>query len=96
MRDNLERSRGVVFSGSVLLALASKGVSREQAYEWVQRSAMRSFAEARDFKDLLLADHDVAGVLTPEEIDQAFDLEVQFRHLDHIFDRVFGPVPARG
>jgi adenylosuccinate lyase len=96
MRDNLERSRGVVFSGSVLLALASKGVSRELAYEWVQRSAMRSFAEARDFKALLLADRDVTGVLTGAEVDEAFDLEVQFRHLDHIFDRVFVPAPARG
>src|SRR6266850_657640 len=55
MKENLERSRGVVFSGSVLLELAKSGVSREQAYEWVQRSAMRSFAEQRDFKDLLLA-----------------------------------------
>ena len=45
MRENLGRSRGVVFSGTVLLELAKKGVSREQAYEWVQRNAMRSFAE---------------------------------------------------
>src|SRR5262245_52418784 len=50
MRENLERSRGVVFSGTVLLELAKKGVSREQAYEWVQRNAMRSFEERRDFK----------------------------------------------
>ena len=56
MRENLDRSRGVVFSGTVLLELARKGVSREQAYEWVQRNAMRSFAEQRDFKALLLAD----------------------------------------
>ena len=56
MRENLDRSRGVVFSGTVLLELAKKGVSREQAYEWVQRNAMRSFAEQRDFKALLLAD----------------------------------------
>ncbi len=60
MRENLGRSRGVVFSGTVLLELARKGVSREQAYEWVQRNAMRSFAEQRDFKALLLADTDVA------------------------------------
>ena len=59
MRENLERSRGVVFSGTVLLELAKKGVSREQAYEWVQRNAMRSFAERRDFKALLLADPDI-------------------------------------
>ena len=59
MLENLERSRGVVFSGTVLLELARRGVSREQAYEWVQRNAMRSFHEQRDFKALLLADPDV-------------------------------------
>jgi adenylosuccinate lyase len=52
---NLARSRGVVFSGTVLLELAQRGVSREQAYEWVQRNAMRAFNEQRDFKTLLLA-----------------------------------------
>ncbi len=56
-----QRSRGVVFSGTVLLELARRGISREQAYEWVQRNAMRSFHEQRDFKALLLADADVIG-----------------------------------
>ena len=65
MRENLERSRGVVFSGHVLLELARRGISREQAYEWVQRNAMRSFHEQRDFKALLLADPDVTRVLSP-------------------------------
>ena len=91
MRENLGRSRGVVFSGSVLLALAAKGVSREQAYEWVQRNAMRSFAEGRDFQALLLADADVTQVLTPADIDRAFDLGQQFRHVDEVIDRVFTP-----
>ena len=59
MRENLERSRGVIFSGQVLLELARRGVSREQAYEWVQRNAMRSFHEQKDFKSLLLSDPDV-------------------------------------
>ena len=63
MMENLGRSRGVVFSGTVLLELARRGVSREQAYEWVQRNAMRSFDEQRDFKDLLLHDADVMRVL---------------------------------
>jgi adenylosuccinate lyase len=89
MRENLDRSRGVVFSGTVLLALARKGVSREQAYEWVQRHAMRSFAERRDFKALLLADADVTRVLSPAEIERAFDLDDQFRHVGEVFDRVF-------
>jgi adenylosuccinate lyase len=90
MRENLGRSRGVVFSGTVLLELAKKGISREQAYEWVQRNAMRSFNEQVDFKQLLLADADIAAVLSPQEIELAFDLHEQFRHVDHVFDRVFG------
>jgi adenylosuccinate lyase len=89
MRENLERSRGVVFSGTVLLELARKGVSREEAYDWVQRNAMRSFAEERDFKALLLADADVRRAIGPADIERAFDLEEQFRHLDEVFDRVF-------
>ena len=89
MRENLNRSRGVVFSGTVLLELAKKGVSREQAYEWVQRNAMRSFAEQLDFKTLLLADPDVTRALPPAEIERAFDLDEQLKHVDHIFDRVF-------
>jgi adenylosuccinate lyase len=94
MRENLNRSRGVVFSGTVLLELARKGVSREQAYEWVQRNAMRSFEEQRDFMALLLADADVSRVLTAAEIERAFDLDEQLKHVDHIFDRVFHPVRA--
>ena len=89
MRENLGRSRGVVFSGTVLLELARRGVSREQAYEWVQRNAMRSFAEQRDFHDLLRADADVTGMLPPAVLDEAFSLETQLRHVDAIFERVF-------
>ena len=92
MKDNLERSRGVVFSGTVLLELARRGVSREQAYEWVQRSAMRAFHEQRDFKTLLLADPDVTRVLPPAVIERAFDLDEQMKHVDHIFGRVFQEV----
>jgi adenylosuccinate lyase len=94
MKENLERSRGVVFSGTVLLELARRGVSREQAYEWVQRNAMRSFHERMDFKRLLLADVDLMKVLTPAEVEKAFDLDEQLRNVDAIFDRVFGVVPA--
>jgi len=89
MRENLERSRGVVFSGTILLALARRGVSREQAYEWVQRNAMRAFHEQRDFKELLLADADVTAKLSAAEIERAFDLDDQLRHVDAIFGRVF-------
>ena len=92
MRENLGRSQGVVFSGTVLLELAHRGVSREQAYEWVQRNAMRAFSEKRDFKALLLADSEVAAVLKPAEIERAFDLDEQLKHVDHIFARVFPAV----
>jgi adenylosuccinate lyase len=89
MRENLDRQRGVVFSGTVLLELAKKGVSREQAYEWVQRNAMRSYSEGRDFKLLLLDDRNVTAVLSAREIERAFDLDEQFKHVDDIFARVF-------
>ena len=89
MRANIDRSHGVVFSGSVLLELARKGIAREDAYVWVQRNALRAFDDGRDFQDLLRADADVARVLSPDEIGRAFDLEGQFRHVDAIFARVF-------
>jgi len=94
MRENLERSRGVVFSGTVLLELARRGTSREQAYEWVQRNAMRCFSERRDFKSLLVADRDIVAVLSPAEIERAVDLGEQLRHVDAIFERVFQEVPV--
>ena len=90
MLENLERSRGVVFSGTVLLELARRGISREQAYEWVQRNAMRAFQEQRDFKSLLLADVDLMRVLSADDVHRAFDLTEQLRNVDAIFARVFG------
>ena len=89
MRENLHRSRGVVFSGTILLELARRGVSREDAYEWVQRQAMRAFDEQRDFKPLLLADPDIRRFLSDVEIERAFDLDDQFKHVDEVFERVF-------
>jgi adenylosuccinate lyase len=89
MRENLARSRGVAFSGTVLLELAKRGIAREQAYEWVQRNAMRAFHEQRDFKSLLLADPDLTKVLGAEDIERAFDLNDQLRNVDAIFARVF-------
>ncbi len=94
MRENLGRSRGIVFSGTVLLELARRGVSREQAYAWVQRNAMRSHAEQGDFRELLLGDPDVTSVLSPAEIDRAFDLDDQLRNVDAVFRRVFREEPV--
>ena len=94
MMENLKRSRGVVFSGTLLLELARRGVSREDAYEWVQRNAMRSYHEQRDFKELIAADRDVAARLSRDDIERAFDLGAQLRNVDAIFERVFKPVPV--
>jgi adenylosuccinate lyase len=94
MMENLQRSRGVVFSGTVLLELARRGVSREQAYEWVQRNAMRSFHEQRDFRQLLLDDPDVTAVLDRDVLDEAFDLEAQLKHAPAILARVFAEAPV--
>jgi adenylosuccinate lyase len=92
MRENLELSGGLVFSGTVLLELARRGIAREDAYAWVQRNAMKARDEHRDFKGLLAADPDVSRILTPVEIERAFDLAEQFKHVDDIFDRVFSAV----
>jgi adenylosuccinate lyase len=96
MRQNLALSRGVVFSGSVLLELAQRGVSREQAYEWVQRNALRSYDEKKEFKQLLLDDGDVMGVLDRKTVEDAFDLDVQLKNIGKIFDRVFKVSVAAG
>jgi adenylosuccinate lyase len=94
MLENLGRSRGVAFSGQVLLELAAHGVSREQAYSWVQRHAMRSFDEQQDFKTLLLQDADILGILGRDGIEKAFNLEEQLKHVDAVFERVFQEVAA--
>jgi adenylosuccinate lyase len=90
MRENLDRSRGVVFSGSLLLELARRGVDRERAYEWVQRNAIRALDERREFKALVAADPDIAGVLSAPDIDRLFDLGRHLRHVNAIFDRAVG------
>ena len=95
MRENLEQSRGVVFSGAVLLELARSGVPREEAYEWVQRNALRTFDERREFKALLVGDPDVTKHLSIAEVERVFDLDHQLRHVDGIIDRVVEPVGRR-
>jgi adenylosuccinate lyase len=90
MRENLERSHGVVFSGTVLLELARRGLSRERAYELVQRHALRAADERRPFERLLLDDEELRAVLPPEAIRRAFDLTERLRNVDAIFARVFG------
>ena len=89
MRENLEATRGLIFSGQLLLALTHKGVSRETAYEWVQRNAMRVWDEDKEFHALINGDHDIQQHLSPEEIDRVFSLDHYLRNIDQIFQRVF-------
>jgi adenylosuccinate lyase len=90
MLENLNATRGLVFSGQLLLELTASGVSREEAYAWIQRNAMRSWDEGLDFRELVSGDPDISRVLKPEQIARAFDVRSQFRNVDKIFQRVFG------
>ncbi len=90
MQKNLDRLGGLVHSQRVLLALTQKGVSREDAYRLVQRNAMPVWRGEGDFKTLLKADADVSSKLSPQDIDELFDLGYHFKHVDTIFKRVFG------
>jgi len=90
MLENLNATRGLVFSGQLLLALAQSGVARETAYEWVQRNAMRVWDEGGDFQALISADPDVRQHLAPEQIKSAFSLDTYLRNVDQVFERVFG------
>src|SRR5438105_4599696 len=90
MLENLNATRGSVFSGQLLLALTQAGVSREQAYEWVERNAMKAWDEGQDLKSLISADKDITGHLNPEQIDRVFSLDTYLRNVDAIFRRVFG------
>lgn len=90
MLDNLHKFRGLVMSQRVLLALTQVGVSREDAYRLVQRNAMKVWEQGRDFKTELLADPEVTAALTPAQIEEKFDLGYHTKHVDTIFQRVFG------
>lgn len=90
MRENFESLGGVTFSGQLLLELARHGVSRETAYEWVQRNALRVWDEKADFRSLVLDDSDIVGSLGTEAIESVFNLKVQLRNVDKVFTRVFG------
>src|SRR3989440_2355887 len=90
MLENLNATRGSVFSGQLLLALQQAGVSREQAYEWVQRNTLKAWDEGQDLNSLISADKDITGHLNHEQIDRVFSLDTYLRNVGAIFRRVFG------
>jgi adenylosuccinate lyase len=89
MRQNLELTKGVIFSGQLLLDLSAAGMLREQAYKLVQGHAMQSWEEGSDFRAAIEADPAVRKLLAPEEVAAAFSVERYLRYVDRIFDRVF-------
>jgi adenylosuccinate lyase len=90
MLKNLGLTRGLVFSGQLLLALTQKGVSREDAYSWTQRTAMKVWDDGGDYESLVKSDANISSHLSQEEIARVFDLKYYLRNVDKVFVRVFG------
>jgi len=90
MLKNLELTRGLVFSGQLMLALTQKGVTREDAYMWTQRNAMKVWDEGGVYHELVKSDPDISANLSADEIARVFDLKHYLRNVEQVFDRVFG------
>lgn len=89
MMQNLMATRGLVFSGQLLLELAAAGSPREEAYYWVQRNALTSWDQGLDFRELVKQDPDISRTISTEQIDRAFDVRTQLKNIDRVFARVF-------
>jgi adenylosuccinate lyase len=88
MKENLELTQGLIFSQRVLLALIDKGLSRQKAYELVQRNAMKAWKERIDFLHLLQADAEVTASLPAVELESLFDYQYYLKHIDQVFERL--------
>ena len=89
MMKNLEITGGLIFSQSILLSLVRKGAQREDAYKFVQRNAMRSWNEGKDFMALLKKDRDINKYLSSKDLEKVFEVKSQFKNVERIFKRVF-------
>ena len=88
MKANIDKVCGLIFSQRVMLALVDKGMSRETAYEWVQRNALQAWQTKENFQDLVLKDKEISNYLTEEEIHLLFDYSYHTKHVADIFRRV--------
>ncbi len=88
MKENLEVTKGLVFSQRVMLALIDKGLSRQEAYEMVQRNAMKAWQDRTSFFDLLSGDPDISKHLSKSELEGIFDYGYFLRHVDTVFERL--------
>ena len=90
MLKNLNLTRGLVFSGQLMLALTQKGVSREDAYVFTQRNAMKVWDEGGEYKDLVMSDADIRAKLSTEDVEKVFSYDHYLRNVGKVFERVFG------
>src|SRR6266404_6868733 len=90
MLANLNATGGLIFSGQLLLSLTQAGVAREEAYEWIQRNAMKTWDEGGDFHSLVSADKEIRAHLSEEQIGRVFSLDTYLRNVGAVFARVFG------
>lgn len=88
MKENIDLTRGLIFSQSVLLALTKKNLTREQSYQLVQRNSLKAWQEKSDFKLLIQSDKDITNILSPEEIEECFSLDPFLEKIDYIFKKV--------
>ncbi|MBA7633604.1 Adenylosuccinate lyase [subsurface metagenome] len=88
MKKNIELTKGLVFSQRVMLALIDKGLSRQKAYELLQRNAMKAWKGNKDFLNLLKADPEIIAALPQQELESLFDYQYYLRHVDEIFERL--------
>jgi adenylosuccinate lyase len=88
MKRNIELTKGLIFSQRVMLALIDKGLSRQKAYQLVQRNAMKAWKQSKNFLGLLKADPEVTATLPPEELEPLFDEQYYLRYIDSIFKRL--------
>lgn len=95
MRQNIEKSKGLFFSQRLLLELVEKGLSRQNAYQLVQKKAMKCWLENENFQHLIKEDREIGKYLTKEEIDPIFDFQYYLRWIDHIFQKLGIPTNPR-
>jgi len=89
MINNLNKTKGLIFSQQVLIKLAEKGLERQKAYVMVQKNAMKVWESGQDFKELIMEDADICKNLSKKEIEEMFDVNYHLKHVDEIFERVF-------
>jgi len=89
MEENLHKLKGLIFSQQVLMKLAARGLSRQTAYEMVQRNALKVWDTGRDFKSLLIEDQELMNFIAKEDLEEIFNLDYHFKHVEEIFKRVF-------